>query len=549
MWLVVGIALTVAERCLGAESGDPLNQPAIELPKFEVTDSRLLPPPEVWHYAAIPGFEVLSSISTRETTRFVDDFFLLQEAIDAIMPGFRGAESAVPTSLILTGRGRGFDRFLPPDRADQRFGTNSLFFDDPERGAIVVDFALSELQFGDDTTQQADPYRAFYTEYFRYLIRRQMGGVAPAWFEEGFVQLFSAIDVTKKWINFGQLGDGFGGGRPGDFTQTLSQRSLLPFAELLADPPKQRNPVWQAQAYAFVHLCLYGRGQRYQPGFVKFVSRISHEAPTEAMFKECFGIDYKEMGHELSAYIDYTDYKSMQYVAKKGKALPDPPPFTLRDATEAESGRIVGEALRLGTHGEEAHLALIAPYVRGHRDPALLAALGLDERAAGHVERARKFLEAAIAAKVDRPRAYLELARLRFDDARAKPSAADGKLGEEQVAAVLAPLLVARQQRPPMAQVYFAITEVWARAAKAPSRDEFAVVLEGVRTFPRSAGLVLQATLLAAADNFHQEALALAKHGVKVARDPSERGRFEMLVSAFERDAETAPGGPAPPKR
>ena len=32
-----------------------VTEPVIELPKFEVTDSRLLPPPEAWHYAEIPG--------------------------------------------------------------------------------------------------------------------------------------------------------------------------------------------------------------------------------------------------------------------------------------------------------------------------------------------------------------------------------------------------------------------------------------------------------------------------------------------------------------
>ena len=48
----------------------------VELPVFEVTDRRVLPPPESWRYASIPGFEVLSSVSARETTRFVKDFFL-----------------------------------------------------------------------------------------------------------------------------------------------------------------------------------------------------------------------------------------------------------------------------------------------------------------------------------------------------------------------------------------------------------------------------------------------------------------------------------------
>ena len=520
-------------------------QPIIELPKFEVTDSRVLPAPEKWRYAAIPGFEVLSSSSVRATTRFVKDFFLLQAAINEIMPGFRRSDVAVPSSLILAGGGKGFDRFLPTQREEERYRTNSLFFDDPERGAIVVDFALGELQLEDNTTEEADPYRGFYKEYFRYLIRKQMNGKAPPWFEEGLVQLFASIDVSKKWINFAQVGDGFGGPRTGDFNRLLSQRALMSFPELFADPPVQTGTFWSAQSYAFVHMCLYGRGQKYQKGFITFLSRTGSEAPNEAIFKECFGKDYKQMNLELRGYLDFTDYKSMQYTAKKGQALPDAPPFTLRDATEAESGRIVGEVLRMGGHTAAAREALITPYMRGEREAPLLAALGLAERFDGKDDRARKFLEAAAKAGVERPRAYLELARLRFDEVRANPAAPDEKLSAALVARVLEPWLVARQQRPPMAAVYGLITDVWARASSSPTLEEFAVVIEGVQTFPRNAPLVMQAAMLASLKKFPKEALALAKHGQKIARDQAERNRFELLARAFERDAAPVPAASA----
>jgi hypothetical protein len=520
----------------------------IELPKFEVSDSRVLPPPESWRYAAIPGFEVLSSISARETTRFVKDFLLLQEVIGVIMPAFKAGDVAVPTSLILTGRGKGFDRFMPEDRGDDRFRTNSLFFDDPERGAIVVDFALSEILLEDNTTEEADPYRSFYKEYFRYLIRRQMGAKSPAWFEEGLVQIFSSIDFNKKWINFAQIGDGFGGPRTGDFNRLLAQHALLPLQELFEDPPAQRGTFWSAQCYGFVHMCLYGRGQKYQKGFIKFLSRLGSESPTEAMFKECVGKDYKQMGLELRGYIDFTDYKSMQYTAKKGESLPEPPSFTLRDATESEAGRIVGEVLRFGGHTEEARMALIAPYIRGERDPQLLAALGLAERLAGKNDRALKFLEAASTAKVERPRAYLELARLRYTQIGAKADATQ-KLNEAQVTQMLAPLLVARKQRPPMAQVYALMAEIWSRSERVPTRDEFMILLEGVQTFPRNVPLVLQVTMLSVQrKEFAKEALILAKHGQRVARTANDRSQFEMLANAVERDAAPAPATPVAPE-
>src|SRR5258708_17918362 len=101
------------------------------------------------------------------------------------------------------------------------------------------------------------------------------------------------------------------------------------------------------------------------------------------------------MGLELRGYVGFTNYTATQYKAKKGQELPEPPAVELHAASDADVGRIKGEVLRLGSHGEAAHNALIAPYIRGERDPRLLASLALDEHAARHDERATQFLEAA----------------------------------------------------------------------------------------------------------------------------------------------------------
>jgi hypothetical protein len=534
--LVIAALLNAAGVVRAAQNIEVVG-PIVELPKFEVTDSRLLPPPEKWLYAEIPGFEILSGLSRSSTQRFVKDFLLLQEVMNVIMPGLRAGPVAVPTSLILTGRGDQFKRFMAADRGDDRFRTNTQFFRDDERGAIVVDFELPELLLEDNTTLESDPYRGFYREYFRFIIRRNVGNKPPAWFEEGLVQLFASIDFQKKWVNFAMVGDGFGGERIGDFNRMLHRRALLPMGELLADPPRRRGNFWNAQAYAFVHMCLYGRNLKYQKPFLQFITRLNGEPLSEALFKECFGMDYKKMGLELRGYIDFTDYKYMQYSAKKGQSLPEPPPFALREAPDAIVGRIKGEALRLGGHGTEARNTLIAPYVRGERDPRLLAALGLNEKLAGNDERARKFLEAASNAKVDRARAYLELARLRLEEAKAKPAAADGQLDEAQVSSVLTPLFTARKTPPPMAEVYTLIAETWSLSAAAPLQEHFDVVLEGVRIFPRDTALVMRATLLAAKRGFSTLAAELARLGVKVATNSGEKDRFRMLASAYDRDA------------
>jgi hypothetical protein len=75
------------------------------------------------------------------------------------------------------------------------------------------------------------------------------------------------------------------------------------------------------------------------------------------------------------------------------------------------------------------------------------------------------------------------------------------------------------------------------------------MVVEGAMTFPKNAGLIWRTTLLAAEWKYEKEALALARHGVKISRDPGARNQFELVAAAFQRDAEAAPPAAAPAQK
>src|SRR5690606_30754100 len=87
--------------------GGPAAEPIIELPKFVVTDSRELPPPENWRYATIPGFEILTNASDRATQRLLQDFGMFRQALGHVWPLLQRFSQT--TSLIICGRGNKFD--------------------------------------------------------------------------------------------------------------------------------------------------------------------------------------------------------------------------------------------------------------------------------------------------------------------------------------------------------------------------------------------------------------------------------------------------------
>jgi hypothetical protein len=560
----------------------------VHLPQYTVTDVRMLPQPEFWRYAELPGFEILSNGGNRSTLRFLKDFQQLQVVMSVVWPALVNARPNIPTLLILCSAGDTFRQFVPPiPEPDIYLTPTSLFVEDKERGAIVIDFMMQDVLGADGATYMVnDPYRQFYRQYMRFLMRRANNNKPfPGWLEEGLSRIFSTLDFGKKYIEFARVDNGFGAsasqsnsspfsnfGAPAGFSRNgifgdpfgpdgyhhdpfyaaggmrhdidgypglgYTHRApssrfgyIMPLRDMLGDDrSKTRGGNWNAQCHAFVHMCLYGRNKKYQKGFLDFAARALAGPVDENDFKACFGRTHRQMEIELRGYVDFTDHQYVLFKAPRGTpGLPDPKPIELRDATQAEIGRIKGETLRLAGHPEDSREAFIIPYLRRDRDPGLLASLGLLENLEGHRDRARKFLETAARMGVVRPRAYVELAQLRLDEALETPAAPGGKLSAAQVAHVLQPLFTARSQPPQMEEVYSLIGYTWLRSATIPALPNLEVLLEGAARFPRNTRIVLQAAELYARHGPADTAGALIKLGIRVARDTDTKNHLEAL--------------------
>jgi hypothetical protein len=561
---------------LGAAEAPP--SPVVELPKFEVTDSRVLPQPESWRYGEIQGFEILSNASDKATQRLIKDFNMFREALTAVWPIPNRA--GVPTSLILCGQGNKFDAFKKKDGGSYLV-TASLFLKNKEQTAIIIDLQATTLNVlavdtandaatgTDSSLIEVDHVKALYREYVHFLLGRSEPRL-PAWLEEGMAQIIMAMKVDPTSIVFGKLEESntisvaqanvlANNALPGadelppmpgapaedrDFNVALQRHALVPFGQFFAvtaESPEALNPlgnnVWAKQSYAFVHMCLYGRNKKYQKPFAQFLARLGKEPVSEYLFQECFKVNYKQMAVELRGYIQMADYQHQEYNLKKGStALGGGPALLLRDATESEVGRIKGEAIVLAGFPEKAKIELTAPYIRGERNDAqLLAAVGIFERANGEEARGVKFIEAAVAKKVVRPRAYVELARARYEAAVAKPGAGD-RLSAEQVMGVTSLLLTARSQPPPTVETYELWTEIWTHSAAAPKKEDVGYLIEGVRSFPNRLRMMYLTAQLCVQADMVEAAHSLTDYGLKVSPDAKTRANFEKLKVSLPPD-------------
>lgn len=578
----VGFVVSVLLICaplLRAQETAAASGPVVELPKFVVTDNRELPPPESWRYATIPGFEILSNASEKATQRLVRDFEQFRQALSYVWP--MPQRISQTTALIISGKGNKFDAFVPKGRGVVDAGTASLFLKQGPQTAIVIDLQSTTLNIlnvdgADDAATGTDSGlisvehdKQLYREYVRYLLSRTEPRT-PAWLEEGLSQIIMKMRFDRRTIEFAKLedpntvstqaamtaelnalataDDPDAATLPGapaedrDFNAALRRRALVPLDKFFAvkhDSPEATNVlgnnVWAKQAYAFVHMCLYGERGRFQKPFGTFLQRLSREPVTEAMFKECFNMTYKQMLMQIRGYCDFTSYEAKELRSTKGgpDLIDTPPPLALREATQSEVGRIKGEALVLAGHRGAARAELIAPYTRGERDPNLLAALGMYEKASGENERARKFLEAAVAGKTTRPDACLEVARMRYADALAKPEGPDKMFSAAQVKAITEPLLLGRKQPPHNYAIYDLLADTWARSAVKPKREDAIPVIEGALLFPTRLKLVYQCVFFAAEIGDNKSAHALADHGIKYAPDATVKKRFEDVKATL----------------
>jgi hypothetical protein len=268
---------------------------------------------------------------------------------------------------------------------------------------------------------------------------------------------------------------------------------------------------WMAEASLFLRWGLYA-DRAHRKTFDTFVERSRVEPVTEAMFRGCFGFGFSEMQLQLSRYLIgdarhaiLVGYSSLPHWYPddnpKHTAFPN---LTCREATNAEIARLLGDWERMEGEDKKASdpelsriyfrqagKTLQRCYDNGERDPRFLAVLGLYDADVGAETEARGILESATKGWVQRPAAYVALARLNFDEAKEHPGIKDGRFDTQQTAAVLRPLFAVRDKARLDALGYRLIADAWLQCVEKPSLSNLAVLREGMGLYPFDSALLL----------------------------------------------------------
>jgi hypothetical protein len=467
-----------------------------------------------WKYASIPGFEILSKCTDGFTQDFAWALGRSTAARLAVLPPDLWGDLPTPMKMVL------YDR---PTGSDHGIGWASpidLSWT-AEDGALVGSGGVQRsypVTLGDwDTFINCGNYRNVQDQgptmsvdpdsAIRLSCRVPR---LPAWFVTGMVGprgLYSNRRITASasgasvvmpnalWTTSAETIEIQDEVRRG--AKVRAVRPMLPLSAVFDGRyPEERRGLWEAEAALLVRWGLYKSGDR--GAFLDFVRRSAEEPPSEALFRRFLGIGYGEALHRLGAYLPEASSTAVTVPVD----LPSARPAAIREAGSREVARILGDWGRFEgrsspAEGDEYRRECVSQAdrlfsrarERRSSDPLFLAAYGLYEEEAGNDTLAAEALEAAAAAGIVRPRAYVELARLTLEGSLSGVPRGIGDLSPAQFERILGLLATARAQMPSLESTYYLIARVYEHAPDWPRRPELGALDEALRLFPQDARL------------------------------------------------------------
>lgn len=538
---------------VAAEPDFPRGAEVVELPKYVVKDTRLLPDQERWDYVQLGNIEVLSGLPRLKTRAFLREFLAQRQVLALLWPSLIEGERSKPMVMVLCQKVDCFAEYLNPEEKGNQASLNLKLADKDNQVALIVDFVKDVLEAGDDTgqvempvdesdpagnanalhpgEQEADPYAAVMEGYLRQLIQER--GKMPDWLSEGILQIIADTDFDKKGLEIGRMGKE-DGPRPTDFSWVLATRKLMPLEQFFKVKAKEiKGPdkvLWRAQSFAFVHLCIFGERLKYRNALSGFSQELGRSEVTEDLFKQFFGEGFKAMGARLRGYSyggrhTYNEIKA----AKGGTLYKDPEIPEIREASGPEVGRLRGQSLVAAGASEAGLGFLLQPYQAGSRDKDLLAALGTLEARKGRFERAKTLLLVATKEGTSQVAAYLALVDLLLKEAlMAHPKRG---LSQEELVPMLALIHKANDFDGMESELAEQAATLWLNAEVRPTREDYAFVESLSAPFEGRASVQYRLARVALQGGFMKEAAAHLLRGESLTRDPRGRALFAKLRS------------------
>lgn len=527
---------------LSIASAETRDSEVVKLPPL-VVEEKLRGPG--WRYATIPGFEILARCSDKKARSIAHSYLRAYRLSSTILPERFLAHFDVPTKLIFfdenlwpaaiteaaerilkssplvperpprpaPGAPSPFDRMRLPDPImsppliHRSSGERTVTKRYSETPVFIKDQRLSDddcvVIFNVVPPDLSTYYRTYLRPSYIARLLAVRTPALPTWFVAGFIDFYQQLEFAENRISMPPMV-----WVDSDRTSYLREKpkeveaEMLSLVELLAEDAVTREQrsiqvveIAAAQLRLFFRWALDPTGGERREAFWSLVERGGLEKVSEQTIAECFGLPASQILAGMVQYLPAALEKEIHWEAEGGGY----PVLEFAPAAPAQSARIRGEWERLQAsyvqqaapehieqYRSKARRTLRQGYAKDEDDIDLLAVRALCELESGNMHEAAQLLERAVQGGVIRPRAYLELARLKYE-ALVAPQFDGASLTREEAEPILRNLVVASRQSPKLLDVFTLYAVTLERCNHQPGDDDFSFLKTGGEAFPRSA--------------------------------------------------------------
>lgn len=494
----------------------PADGRIVKMPPFPVFENG------TWHYVLTEEVEVISRASVTETADFLGHYLFQKRMLEELLPAQLQPPQETPVEMVLINPDmeRRMNDALAATMRTQSL--HQLPLDDTDGASTSV---LLTLKNDDYSGLQTHPNRV------KTLLSKRHPAL-PQWFQAWVTETFQQIDwldereitiPTSRW--------------------TSGDSHFIPFEEVFADTipsseNRRRTKLRDAQRWLFFHWAM----AEHRVALWTFVEQASMRPVTEEMFSDCFGLSYAELQKTLIAYIPLLRPIVIARVSDTRV-----PAFTFREATDQEVAKVEGDLIRKEIHYvksirsdraataryiEHASRVLLASFdieesYTGY-DPGFLAVVGLYYAELNDTRKAIPALSKAVEGHTPRTLAYIELARMRYEQAAELPLGGGGGFSRAQVESILASIKSWPKALTNLAAYDIASRTLY-RLADPPTDEDLAIFDEGLRTFPKNPAIILAAASLYGRAHNDVRAQQLVDLGLEIVSDKALREKFIAL--------------------
>jgi len=239
-----------------------------------------------WIELRSENFAIYTTLAEPEARDLLEDLELFRATV-ARLTKVRDQTPRVPTEIYAFGSAGEYRPFQP------RLDTPGFFL--PGLRSNVV--ALSAGENG----LAARPI--LYHEYTHFLVHNESRAPYPPWFDEGFAELFSSVDVRGGMVRVGIV--------PPHRLNDLRYLKSLPYSRVirargLEDWSSEDIAMFYAQSWLIVHYLIYGQGMQegdFAPRLRRYVELVEQRTDEEQAFRDAFGMDFRELEERMKAYV------------------------------------------------------------------------------------------------------------------------------------------------------------------------------------------------------------------------------------------------------